>query len=82
MRPETAEKAVTARREATEEHTDSRDPGGEENTKCQRTTGTMIEGRSVTATATATAESSAARRQLDDAITHGSEAKQQRGQNN
>ena len=77
-RPETAEKAVTARHEATEEHTDPRDPGGEENTKRQRTTGTMIEDRSVTATATATAESSTGRRQLDDAITHGSEAKQQK----
>ena len=58
IRPETAEKAVTARHEATEEHADPRDPGGEENTKRQRTTGTMIEDRSVTATATATAESS------------------------
>ena len=47
-------------------------------TKRQRTTGTMIEGCSVAATATATEESSAARRQLDDAITRGSEAKQQK----
>ena len=78
IRPETAEKAVTARHEATEEHTDPRDPGSEDNTKRQRTTGTMIEDRSVTATATATAESSTVRRQLDDAITHGSEAKQQK----
>ena len=78
MRPETAEKAVAARREATEEHTDPRDLGGEENTKRQRTTGTMIEDRSVTTTATATAESSTVRCQLDDAITHGSEAKQQK----
>ena len=38
----------------------------------------MIEDRLFTATATATAKSSAARRQLDDAITHGSETKQQK----